>query len=297
MGKNVLDFIIIGAQKAGTTSFFRYLDAHPQIYMPPEKEATYFSRDERFHRGWEWYLREFFGDAPADKLWGKVTPDYMADPRVPQRIKSTLPDVKLIALLRNPIERAYSQYRMSVRRGYEPRSFEGAIHELLKPDALEEARNRPTPTNSYIVRGEYGRILAKYYELFPSQQIVVFFTEELKHNPREVMKTTFQFLGVNSDFVPPDLGDVYHKGGTRRRLPWVDSLMRANHVRTICRRMISGKYRRRVRYWLDQWNVVPDEGSKQIQPAVRQLLVRHYEEDIRQLSALTGRKHPWVVWD
>jgi hypothetical protein len=296
MDKNVLDFIIIGAQKAGTTSLFRYLEPHPQIYMPPGKEAPYFSSDETFSRGWEWYLREYFGDAPVDRLWGKATPDYMAEPRVVERIKNTLPDVKLIALLRNPAERAYSQYLMALRNGCEARSFEEAVIDLLKPDALEEARNRPTPSNGYIVRGEYYRILTAFYGLFPSQQIAVYFTEELKRDPKQVLKTVFQFLGVSCDFAPPNLGTIYHKGGTERRLPWLEDLVKLDIVRSICRRIVPGEYRRPLAHWfLFQWNIVPDKGDRQIQPSVQKLLAGHYKDDVRQLSALLGKESPWSV--
>jgi hypothetical protein len=296
MSKHTLDFIVIGAQKAGTTSLFKYMETHPQLYMPPEKECLYFNDDERFSRGWGWYIDEFFNGAPPDRLWGTVTPHYMIDPRVPERIKDTLPDVKLIALLRNPINRAYSHHLMSVRRGYETRSFEDAVYELLKPDALEEARKQPTETNGYIVIGEYGRILTKYYERFPHQQIFVSFTEELGHSPEQVLQTIFHFLGVDPGFVPPNLGVVYHQGGGRRRLPWGDRLKRAGFVRSLWRMMLPEKKRRFFRYWFEQWNIVPDEEGIQIPLSVQELLTRHYEEDVRKLSTLIDREVPWITW-
>jgi hypothetical protein len=297
VNKNTLDFIIIGAQKAGTTSLFKYLELHPQIYMPREKEALYFNREERISRGWEWYLGEFFGDAPLGCVWGKASPGYMADPRVPNRIKNTLPDVKLIALLRNPIERAYSHYRMSVRKGYEDRSFEEAIDQLLKVDALEEARRQPSPTNGYIVRGEYSRILGEYYELFPRGHLCVFFMEGLENNPRNVLSTVFHFLGVDSDFIPSNLGVIFHKGGDRQRLPWATLLMKVIPIRAIWRRIIPEKQRRPLTYWFHQWNVIPDEERPQIPLPARMLLAEHYAEDVMQLSTLVGKKNPWRVWD
>lgn len=296
MNKNVLDFLVIGAQKTGTTSLFKYLESHPQIHMPPEKEAPFFNVDERFSRGWEWYVREFFGNAPPDMLWGTVTPDYMADPRVPERIRSILPDVRLISLLRDPIERAYSHYLMGIRKGYETRSFENVVYDSLKADALEEARKQPTPNNSYIIRGEYGRILARYCELFPRDRMVVFLTEELKLDPGKVMQSIFQFLGVHSDFVPPNLGRIYHKGGSKRRLPWLEDLIKMESIRAIWK-TIPGKYRRPIAYWFRQWNTVPDDSDVPIPPSVQELLVRHYAEDTKRLSALIGRRIPWFDCD
>src|SRR6266487_1947701 len=112
-----LDFIIIGAQKAGTTSLYHYLREHPGIYMPPEKEAPFFTSKGSFLRDWEQFAADYFGAASVEQRWGKATPAYMADPRVAARIHSLMPRVLLIALLRNPVERAYSHYMMSVRRG------------------------------------------------------------------------------------------------------------------------------------------------------------------------------------
>lgn len=292
--KNTLDFIIIGAQKGGTTSLFKYMEPHPQIYMPPEKECPYFNHEERISRGWEWYISEFFDEAPEDKLWGKATPHYMGDPRVPGRIKDQLPSIKLIALLRNPIERAYSHYMMNVRRSREARSFEDAVLQLLQDSALEEARDQPTETNSYLIRGEYGRLLGLYYELFPPDQILTVFTEELESDPDRILKQAFCFLGVEPHFIPPNLGTFYHKGGVKRRLPWVDRLRRAHFARSAWR-TVAPKYRRRLMYWFEQWNVVP-EGIRPIQPSIRRTLADFYKDDIDRLSALIGRDIRWSDW-
>lgn len=292
--KKTLDFIIIGAQKAGTTSLFKYMAPHPQIYMPPEKECPYFNDDERISRGWEWYVREFFDEAPEDTLWGKATPHYMGDFRVPGRIKAHSPSIKLIALLRNPIERAYSHYMMNVRRSREARSFEDAVLQLLRDTALDEAREQPTETNSYLIKGEYGRLLALYYELFPADQILTVFTEELESLPEVVLHRAFSFLAVEPDFVPANLGIVYHKGGVKRRLPWVDRIRSAHFARSAWR-TVAPKYRRRFMYWFEQWNVIPEE-IRPIHPSLRQILTDHYQDDIARLSALIGRSTPWADW-
>src|SRR5512134_2872554 len=107
-GMKKLDFIIIGAQKAGTTALFRYLRRHPRIYMPLEKEIPFFSDDVLYARGWEQFARRYYGHAPPDRLWGKATPRYMIHPDCPSRIRATMPDTRLIALLRDPIERCIS---------------------------------------------------------------------------------------------------------------------------------------------------------------------------------------------
>ncbi len=295
--KRVLDFLIIGAQKAGTTSLFKYLQAHPQLYLLPEKEASFFCHDERFSRGWDWYLREFLSDAPAGRLWGKASPDYMADPRVPQRMCDLLPGVKLITLLRDPIERAYSQYLMSFRRGLDQRTFEQAVRDLLAQDALAEARGRPTPINSYIVRGEYARILAGFYEHFASSQVAVFFTDELACDPGAVFRQICEFLSIDSDFVPPDLGVRYHKGGAKRRWPWMDRMKQGSEVRALWR-LLPARRRRVVSYWFHQWRSIPDDDDAPVSvtEATRDLLVQHYAHEMRHLPALIGREIPWATW-
>jgi hypothetical protein len=296
MSKSALDFVIIGAQKAGTTSLYRYLQPHPQIYMPPEKEAQFFNHDERFAKGWEWYLAEFFAGAPEAKLWGKATPNYLSDPRVPERIREVLPEVRLVALLRDPIERAYSHYAMACRRGAERRSFDQAVGDQLEKQALEEARARPDLTNSYVARGEYGRLLGRYYGLFPQSQVRVFFTEDLSSDPARLVQQTLEFLGADTAFVPSNLGLVYHKGGTKAKVPWLPALRRIRPVRAIWTKLVPWRYRRRLGYWLFQWNAIPDNGQPHLLESTRTLLVGHFEDDVKQLSGLLGRDVPWSHW-
>jgi hypothetical protein len=298
VSKRLLDFIIIGAQKAGTTSLFKYMLSHPQLYLPPEKESPYFDDDEKIARGWDWYVREYFGDAPADRLWGTATPNYMIDPRVPERIHETLPGVRLIAVLRHPVERAYSDYQMNVRRGFEARSFEDAVTACLQPEVLERARRQPNRTNSYVASGEYGRILSAYYRLFPPDQLLVFFTEELKRQPETVLQSVFQFLGVDADFEPSNLGKVYHRGGSQRFIPGLEyrhlkrvRLLRP--LRPIWRALLPQKARRRFWYWLEQRNVVPQRDREQAGADVRRQLMDHYAPDFERLSGLIGRETPW----
>jgi hypothetical protein len=172
--KDRLDFLVIGAQKAGTTSLFEYLRLHPEIHMPPGKEVPYFSDDGMVAHGWEAYLGQTFAGTDPSLSWGTASPQYMAgavlmpagpvggapERVVPERIRERLPEARLVAILRDPVARAESHHRMMRLRGEEPRSFDRAVAELLRPEALEQARREPTPTSAYVAWGEYGRILA-----------------------------------------------------------------------------------------------------------------------------------------
>ncbi len=155
-----IGFLIIGAQKAGTTSLFEYMRRHPQIHMPPEKEVYFFNSDRAYERGRDWYLTVMLKGAPPRAVCGEATAEYLAVPPyndtaasdsedstassnstepleeiVPRRIKEFFPDVKLICVLRDPVARAYSHYRMAVLSRIEPRSFDEAIDQLLEPGA------------------------------------------------------------------------------------------------------------------------------------------------------------------
>jgi hypothetical protein len=153
MKAKTLDFLVIGAHKAGTTALFQYLRRHPQPFLPREKEAGFFSNDYWWDRSWKAFAEEFFDQAPVGALWGKVTPQYMAYPEVPARIRALMPEVKLVAILRNPVDRACSHYRMAVCTLTERCSFEDAAV------ALQRGPDNPT---SYLAMGQYGRILSSY---------------------------------------------------------------------------------------------------------------------------------------
>ena len=123
-----LDFLVIGAQKAGTTSLFEYVRLHPGLHLPSEKEVSYFNLESRVARGWDWYLGWVFAGAPTDRPWGTFSTFYMdaaegREDTVPRRIRETVPDAKLIAILRDPVSRCISHHRMSVMKRLERRPF------------------------------------------------------------------------------------------------------------------------------------------------------------------------------
>ncbi|MDB6019866.1 MAG: sulfotransferase [Pedosphaera sp.] len=295
-----LDFVIIGAQKSGTTSLYRYLQWHPSIYLLPEKEAPFFNLDAAYLRGWEWYCQEFFGGAPEGKLWAKATPSYMADQRVPQRLHQAMPATKLIALLRNPVDRAFSHYRMAVKRGLEKRSFAESVIDQLQPASL--ARDRLLPVGieqqGYLVMGEYSRILGNYLERFSRNQLLVLFTEDLAAQPRYVIRRILRFLGIEETFEPPNLGKHYHVGGTARRVPFNAEDVSGNRWFNLFLGCFSAHQqkllRRRFHFWFKVWNTRPDPAGGKMPPEIRRLLVCFYQDDITRLHQLLGGPVPWL---
>jgi hypothetical protein len=131
-----------------------------------------------------------------------------------------LPAVRLVAILRDPVERAISHHRMMVRRGEERRTFDQAVADLLDPERLRDARERPDVATGYVVRGEYGRILAGYLEVFPRDQLLVVFTDELESSPRALMARVQGFIGASPDFVAPNLGERYFVARAQRGFRW-----------------------------------------------------------------------------
>jgi hypothetical protein len=296
-----LDFLVIGAQRSGTTSLWNALASHPELQLPSSKEAPFFSHDEQFARGLDWYMEEFFPTADPQPLRGTASPHYMmggpqADvAEIARRIRATAPAVKLIAILREPIARAQSHHRMVVHRGRETRSFEDAARALLQPQALALARRRPLEVQPYVVQGEYGRILGAYLDVFPREQLHVLLTADLEAEPLPTLRAVFAFLGVSDSHRPPRPGVRHHRGGEGRRLDadgereLKEYLARAVWPHTAR----PAQHRRAFDFWFLQWNVIPDGQLPAIDPAIRADLRAHFAADAQALTTLTGVEVPW----
>ena len=318
-----LDFIVIGAQKSGTTSLFEYLRRHPQLCLPAGKEVPYFSHDANYGRDWEGYLRKAFPFVDPACKWGTVTPHYMVggiydaaaadgcadcgDERtVPLRIHGMLPDARLIAIIRDPVQRARSHHAMAVMNGWDSRDFTQAARELLRPDALVRARRRPAETTGYVVWGEYGRILAGYLGVFRRDQILVLYTSDLKDNPAEAMRSVYEFLDVDAGFEPDNLGTTYRPHAPTRRLRWLDldavqSAVSENRAARALWHSIPERSRRRidsrfdrVNYLTDLWNRRPGTVRASTDDDTEHELRTHYQQDSERLAELFGVVPPWI---
>ncbi len=299
-----LDFIIIGAQKSATTSLFRYLQQHPDIKMPADKEAPFFSEDRFYRLGWEDFARTRFDPSAARQLWGTVSPQYMSDVRVPARIADHMPNTRLIALLRNPVDRAYSHYRMAVRRGTEKRSFPEAVDDLCGiyqqhsgsttvPDAQIEDGIKNHEDEYYLAWGEYGRVLDLYRKYFDKDRLLVLYMNDLKNNPDETVKTILDFIGANSQIIPANVGKTYHAGGTNRIIPesWKHFLRDQDWFRSLWHR-IPEQTRGTVNYWYEQINV-RKHAPETIDPTTRLKLVDYFSSDVELLQSVCSKPVPW----
>lgn len=174
------NFIIAGGQKCGTTSTAAILAGHPDVFVPAMKEIHFFDNESKVSRGVEFYQR-FFRGAGLKRVILDITPNYMYAPEVPQRIKSMAPGVKLIFLVRNPVDRAYSHYWNSVRLQAVNSDFETALE------------NNPV----YIEKGMYYKHLSRFLKIFQAEDILILRSEDLFNKPRIFIEKLSKFMDLD----------------------------------------------------------------------------------------------------
>jgi hypothetical protein len=212
-------FLIIGAQRGGTTSLFEYLCQHPGVCRPIEKELQFFTY--RFGRGVDWYRSHFPTQAAAaGRLAFEATPYYLFHPEAPGRAASVLPEARLVALLRNPVDRAYSHHRHNVLRGTEKLSFEQALDaesERLQQSSRNGEDTSSQKRHSYVARGHYAEQLARWLEVYPREQLLVLFSEDLYRNTDETYGRVLRFLDLSPHRLPEY--EVHTRGAGRSGPP------------------------------------------------------------------------------
>jgi len=230
------DFLIIGATKGGTSAAFNYLIQHPNIIPPPKKEVGFFSAWHKSGKLWykshfPTYFQKFFAQKLYKRkfLTGEASPNYLFSLLVPKRVHELIPNVKIIVLLRNPVDRAFSDYHMKVKLGNEKLSFEDAIknEDIRLEGVKEKILNDPNYYSyhywlfSYLRQGIYLDQLKVWMDIFPKEQFLVLKTEDLNSHPQKILNQIFDFLGLPS-FSVPDLKrknvGKYKKMGNDTRL-------------------------------------------------------------------------------
>jgi hypothetical protein len=273
-GLRLPDFLVLGAAKAGTTSLAAWLADHPDVFVSRNKELHFFSRDANYDAGLPSYA-EHFAEARPDQRAGEATPSYIFNAQAPARIADAVPAATLIVLLRDPVDRAYSQYWYNKTRGVESRSFEEAIDAELADPQLEH-----TPANlAYLTAGRYLPQLERYAALFPRDQLHVLLFEDLKHEPKGLFSEVCGLLGVDRSFVPASVGSVFNPSHTIRSEGLRRQMMRFRAWDRLPRRIV-----RRI----DTWNRAPMEYPP-LDPRVRGRLDDTLAEDTEKLAAWLGR--------
>jgi hypothetical protein len=214
------DFLILGAQKAGTTALYAYLRHHPEITGPSWKEVSFF--DRHYARGEAWYRGNFPNKLRVHGLVGEASPSYVFHPLGPERVRGLVPEAKLIALVRNPVDRAFSHYQHEVALGREELSFEDALAAEDERLRGEEERMRSDPAYfshawwnyTYRARGRYAAQLERWLKVFPQEQLLVLPSEDLGGDPDGTYARVLEFLGA-----PPHHLDAYPRVFERRYEP------------------------------------------------------------------------------
>ena len=201
------DFLVIGAQKSGSTTLYDYLVQHPDVRAALTKEVHYF--DNNFRRGTGWYRSNFPLAPRRQRSWltGEASPYYLLHPLVPGRAASTVPAAKLLVTLRHPVDRTYSHYQHERAKGYETLPFAEAIaQEELRTaeawDALRSGAVDEAPAvqhHTYLARSRYDEQIARWLEHYPSGQLLAISAEELFRDPAPVLRRVFAFLGIDPE--------------------------------------------------------------------------------------------------
>ena len=200
------DFLVIGAPKAGTTAFHEYLRQHPEIFIPALKNPAFFIYEGLEPSFWGKNVvnnidtyHSLFQFKTNEKVIGEVSPGYFPDHSAPARIYKYIPDVKLVVILRNPIERAFSQFYFNRQIGVERYSdFDEALKTEIK--IMQGLKHEHNP--KYIRTGLYHQQLIRYNSFFSENQILILLYDDFLNNPVKELQKTFKFIGVNSDFIP-----------------------------------------------------------------------------------------------
>lgn len=272
-------FVVIGAKKSGTTSLHRYLDGHPQVWLPKDKRLEFFT-DVNWHRGTPWYESQFAaaGAAPAR---GEITTSYARYPLVGDvaaRMHAVVPHVRLVYVVREPLRRIESHYRYARTEGWETRPIDDAVLGNLA---------------EFVAPSQYAFQLGHYLEHFDRSQLLVVVSEDLRDDRAATMATIFDFLGVDAGVVPDELKRTYHRGEDLRRPPSAVRRLRSSRAyRAVRPRLPSGLRDRAWRAATQEVSYSPEELT--LAPSTREELLQHLRPDLVRLRDIMGGSfHCW----
>lgn len=293
VGMALPDFIVIGAGRCGTTSLHHCLKQHPDVYMCPNKSPNHFvshveqppregPRVRAMARQWVADRREYeklFDGARGEKVRGEVSPVYMQATCVPDAIYEACPNAKLIAVLRNPIDRAYAHFLGRRRDGLESRyDFSAVVDTELSEPLPEEVA-----FGSYVGCGRYHHFLRPYYERFPTERIKVFLFDSVRNDLAGLMTEIYEFLGVDPGFAP-DTSYRHNRSGEIENSIARHIWTRTAALRTMLRPLWPEFVRDSVHPLRSVTLVKP-----QLDPAVRARLIPVLRDDVNQLESLIER--------
>jgi hypothetical protein len=276
-------FIVIGVAKGGTTSIYRYLDQHPDVFMCPDKGPNYFGYEDA--KNWQWHeegepplLRHFkvstleeyealFEGVTWEHAVGEVSPQYFRCPTAARRIHEVVPDVRLVASLRNPADRAFSGFLMRMRRG----------------ETVADAHVELTAESSHVKEGFYHTRMKRFYDVFDREQIKIYLFDEFRKSPGEVVRDLFGFVGVDTGFVPDTT--VKHNPANIPKSAWLNRVLYQPRVIRAVKALLPARLEKTAKR-LRQRNLSP---APSFPADLRAELLDLYREDILRLEELIDR--------
>jgi len=205
------NLFIVGAQRSGSTYLYQVLDSHPQVSMihPVRPEPKFFMNGQLVVKGREYYEQTYFGERKLGSLYlGEKSTSYIESLEAARRMKDFYPDARILMILRDPVVRAYSNYRFSVEHGLEPLTFAEAV--AAEPARLHtEAFTTSVPPYAYRKRGYYMSYIESYLEIFDASRLCILIFEEFVSN-LESIQGLYRWLGINDDHAPGSLNEVFN---------------------------------------------------------------------------------------
>lgn len=292
------NFLIIGAPKSATTSLYEYLKQHPEIYMSPNKEPHFFAfegkqpdfcgpgdADAWINKFSIVNLAEYqqqFECVTTEKAIGEASTMYLYLPQSPERIKHYIPDVKLIVILRHPVDRGFSHFLNLRRDGRE------WLTDFARALAEEDQRIQKhwAPAWHYKQVGLYARQIQRYFQLFDQEQIKIYLYEEWRENPKEIMRDIFQFLEVDDTWAP-DMSEKHNVSSFVHKNKNIHNfLTKPNLMKDILRKVIPARIRQPMSAKVFRKNM---DTPPKLNPELRQQLIPEFREDILNLQEVIDR--------
>lgn len=289
-------FVVLGTAKAGTSSLYRYLVQHPQIYMAPQTELNFFAHEGETARQFrgpgdaealahymvgsiEAYRAQFEG-VRGERAVGEVSTHDLYDARAPERLKRFAPDAQLIAVLRNPVDRAFSAFKHLLRDGRETTTdFARAL--ALEPQRIEAGWELLW---HYAAMGHYGAQVQRYVELFDREQLRFYRYEEYEANTLAVVQDMYHFVGVEGTFVPDTSVRINVSGAVPRSLRLHGFLQQRNAAKSGLRMVLPPAARRWAKWQALQWNAAPPL----LEAGTREAVAARFAGDVVALQELLG---------
>lgn len=282
------NFVIIGAAKSGTTALYWYLQDHPEVYMSPLKETNFFAYgvddhgrllygDPELHRfpiKTQDEYAELFTGAGNAKTVGEASPIYLECPEAAVRIGLLLPDAQIICGLRDPVDRAYSDYLMYLRnrgRRFQP-------EKEFQPSA-----RWAQPDSHWMQLGLYHDQLSRYYEAFPARNIHVFLFDDLKASEGEVVRGIYRFLEVDEGFAP-NFDTPHNVGGVPVRM-WLERFLTNGAIQRIAAPLVP----KRAADWVRGLRMRNMDKVPPLPASLRAQLAEHFHTDLAKTAGLVGR--------